>query len=198
MRLHPKVASDPFILVVTLCLLWLSACTQVMEEQPRCDPLEFTPFFEDGRCSRHLPPDTVAQGQLRTDEHFYAGTSEGELATTFPFTVTMAVLERGQERFNIFCSPCHDRVGTGQGMIVQRGFTSPPSFHSERLRQAPEGHFYDVISNGFGVMPDYAEQVPPADRWAIVAYIRALQLSQYAALEELPAGLRQQLPGGDQ
>ncbi|HEX6385214.1 MAG TPA: cytochrome c [Anaerolineae bacterium] len=187
-------------LIVLCCLLWLAGCTALdMAEQPRCDPLEYTTFFDDNRCSRHLVANTVARGQLNLDEHFYGGTDEqGELVDTFPFVITRDVLARGQERYNIFCTPCHDFVGTGEGMIVRRGFTAPPSFHTDRLRQAPVGHFYDVISNGFGVMPDYAEQIEPEDRWAIVAYIRALQLSQYAPLEELPAGVREQLSGVDE
>jgi hypothetical protein len=136
----------------------------------------------------------VARGFLDEDEHLYAGRVNGQLATTFPFEITADVLERGRERYNIFCTPCHDYTGSGQGMAVRRGFRSPPpSFHSDRLREAPDGHFFDVISNGFGAMNDYSVQVKPRDRWAIVAYVRVLQFSQNAPLQELPAQDRQEL-----
>ena len=152
-----------------------------MAEQSRYEPLEGSTFFADGRSSRPLPTGTIARGQLNSDPHFYAGMQGGELATTLPMTVTRALLERGQERFNIFCSPCHDRVGTGKGTVALRGFRRmPASFHDDRLKQVPPGYLYYVISNGFGVMDDYAAQVKPEDRWAIVAYIRALQFSQDA------------------
>jgi mono/diheme cytochrome c family protein len=120
---------------------------------------------------------------------------DGRPADTLPFPVTRQLLERGQERFNIYCTPCHDHLGSGQGMIVRRGFSPPPSLHIERLRLAPVGHFFDVISNGYGAMPNYGKQVSPHDRWAIAAYIRALQLSQHATLAEVPDGARQQLQG---
>jgi mono/diheme cytochrome c family protein len=114
---------------------------------------------------------------------------------TFPFAVTKEIVERGQQRFNVYCAPCHDRTGSGEGMIVKRGYAKPPSYHIDRLRQAPDGHFYDVITSGFGAMPDYAAQIPPRDRWAIVAYIRALQLSQNATVNDVPAGQRANLGG---
>jgi len=174
-------------------LLAATACRQDMHDQPRYEPLEATTFFKDGRASRPLVEGTVARGQLRIDDHFYRGMIDTALATTFPFPVTKDVLERGQERYNIFCAPCHDRVGTGKGMIVQRGFRHPPSFHLDRLRRAPVGHFFDVITNGFGAMYSYAGRIPPGDRWAIIAYIRALQLSQNATIDEVPAGQRQKL-----
>lgn len=161
-------------------------CQQQMANQPRYDPLEASDFFADGRSARPLVEGTVARGQLRLDEHFYTGKINGQLATTFPFPVTAEVLDRGQERFNIYCTPCHDRLGTGLGMVVRRGYRQPPSYHIERLRNAPVGHFFDVMTRGFGAMPDYAAQIPPRDRWAIVAYIRALQLSQSATLDDVP------------
>ncbi|MFB3817138.1 MAG: cytochrome c [Candidatus Methylomirabilales bacterium] len=138
-------------------------------------------------------PGTIPRGHLRADEPFYTGKSGGELVTTLPVPLTRKLLERGQERFEIFCAPCHDRTGGGRGMIVQRGYRQPPSYHIDRLRQAPIGHLFEVTTKGFGVMPDYAEQVPPADRWAIAAYIRALQLSQHARLADVPPERRQQL-----
>ena len=179
--------------LMVLGLLLLTACRQKMADQPRYEPLVRSTFFEDGRAARPLVEGTVARGELRGDELLYAGKEGGKPADLFPFPVTLAVLTRGQQRYNIFCSPCHDRVGTGQGMIVRRGYRAPASFHMDRLRQAPAGYFFDVISNGFGVMPDYAQQVHPEDRWAIVAYIRALQLSQHATLADVPEGQRQQL-----
>jgi mono/diheme cytochrome c family protein len=172
-----------------------AGCRQDMHDQPKYKPLRASAFFEDGRSARPLPEDTVARGQLRDDEHLYMGKSGGALATTFPFAVTSEVLERGHDRFDIYCSPCHDRLGTGKGMVVRRGYRVPPSFHMERLRDAPPGHFFDVITNGFGVMPDYAAQVAARDRWAITAYIRALQLSQHAALADVPAEEQARLQG---
>lgn len=174
-------------------LFLLAGCRQDMHDQPRHEPLEPSTFFEDGRSARPPVPETVARGHLRDDEHLYAGKSGGAPADALPFPVTRAVLKRGQERYDIFCAPCHDRVGTGQGMVVRRGYTRPSSFHVERLRQAPVGYFFHAITNGFGVMPGYAAQVPVQDRWAIVAYIRALQLSQRAALADVPARERSRL-----
>jgi hypothetical protein len=175
-------------------LLLLSACTQKMADQPRYEPLEESSFFPDHRSARPLPVGVVARGFLNADEHLYAGRVNGQLAPAFPFEITPQVLDRGRERYNIFCTPCHDRLGTGKGMAVLRGFRrGPPSFHSDRLRDAPVGHFFDVISNGFGAMNDYAAQIKPRDRWAIVAYIRALQLSQNETLQDLPLEDRQEL-----
>ena len=168
-------------------------CQQKMADQPRYEPLTRSTLFGDERAARPLVEGTVARGQLRSDEHFYTGKQGGKLVDTFPFPVTPSTLARGEERFNIYCSPCHDRVGTGQGMIVRRGYRAPASFHMDRLRQAPAGYFFDVMTNGFGVMPDYAQQVHPEDRWAIVAYIRALQLSQHATLADVPEDQRRQL-----
>lgn len=176
-----------------LTALLLGGCQQQMANQPRYDPLEASDFFKDGRSARPLLPDTVARGELQLDEHFYTGKIKGQLATTFPFPVTADVLNRGQERFNIYCTPCHDQLGTGLGMVVRRGYRQPPSFHIERLQKAPVGHFFDVMTNGFGAMPDYAAQISPRDRWAIVAYIRALQLSQDATLADVPPADRDRL-----
>jgi hypothetical protein len=169
-----------------------------MHDQPRYEPLEASGFFADGRASRPLVPGTVARGQLHTDTHFYLGKVDGTLVDTLPLPVTRPLLERGRERYDIYCAPCHDRLGSGQGMIVRRGFRSPPSLHIDRLREAPIGHFFDVISNGFGVMTDYAAQVAPPDRWAIAAYIRALQLSQHAQMTDVPAEIRPQLQSTNQ
>jgi len=183
------------LLLSAFCFLVVTGCRQQMADQPSYRPLQQSTFFGDDRSARPLPPGTVAQGQLKADERFYTGKSGGALATSLPVPLTRELLARGQERFNIFCSPCHDRTGSGDGMVVQRGYRRPPSYHIDRLRQAPIGHFFDVITNGFGAMPDYAAQVPPADRWAIATYIRALQLSQNATLADVPPEARRQLEG---
>ena len=164
-----------------------------MHDAPRYEPLEASTFFTDGRGSRTLVANTVARGMLREDEHLYQGTIDGQLTDTFPMPVTAEMMARGRERFNVFCSPCHGRTGQGNGMVVQRGFRAPPSFHDERLRNAPVGYYVNVETNGFGAMSDYAAQVPPADRWAIAAYIRALQFSQRATVEDVPPGARNEL-----
>lgn len=182
-----------FILASVLALSALAACRQQMAEQPRYDPLEPSVFWADGQSARPLVEGTVARGELRDDEQLYAGGSTTAIAVEFPIPVTLATLRRGQERYNIYCSPCHDRTGSGNGMIVQRGFPRPASYHSEILRKQPVGHFFRVITQGFGAMPSYASQVPAADRWAIIAYIRALQLSQNATLNEVRAEERDRL-----
>jgi mono/diheme cytochrome c family protein len=167
----------------------LSGCRLDMHVQPKQNPLSRSDFFADQRSERPPVEGTVARGQLREDAYLYTGqigTSPGDY---MPFPVTTEVLERGRERYNIYCAPCHSRVGDGNGFIPSRGFPrNPPSYHIERLRKAPLGHFYDVITAGFGIMPDYASQIPPEDRWRIVAYIRALQLSQGATTADVPAG----------
>jgi mono/diheme cytochrome c family protein len=162
------------------------ACRQDMHDAPRYEPLEASTFFTDGHSARTLVANTVARGQLKEDRHLYEGIVDGKPADTFPMPVTAAVLARGQERFNVFCSPCHGRTGEGNGMIVQRGFRHPPSYMEDRLRNAPVGYFFDVMTHGFGAMQDYSAQVPVADRWAIAAYIRALQFSQRASMDDVP------------
>ena len=178
------------MIAVAGLLIVASGCRQDMHDQPKYQPLERSTFFEDGRASRPLLAGTIAQGQLRDDAQLYTGKSGKDFVTTFPFPITEQVLRRGQQRFNIYCSPCHDRLGTGLGMVVRRGLRQPPSYHIDRLRDAPVGYFFDVITNGFGAMPDYATEVPPADRWAIVSYIRVLQCSQNATLADVPADKR--------
>lgn len=166
-----------------------------MADQPRYKPLAKSTFFGDDRSVRPLVPGTVARGQLDADEAFHTGKVGDQPVATLPLPLMRELLERGRERFDIFCAPCHGRVGNGDGMVVRRGFRPPPPYHIDRLRQAPVGHFFDVITHGFGAMPDYAAQVPPRDRWAIVAYIRALQLSQHASLADVPPQERQRLQG---
>lgn len=176
-----------------LGLLFLGGCDQQMGDQPRYDPLEPSVFFRDGQSARPLPPGTVARGQLREDAHFYEGMANGSPAKTFPFRVTMQVLQRGQERFNVFCAPCHSRTGDGDGMIVRRGFPRAASLHDPRVHELPPGHLFRVITLGIGAMPSYRTQVEPYDRWAIIAYVRALQLSRNGTLADIPPDNRIQL-----
>jgi mono/diheme cytochrome c family protein len=176
-----------------------AGCRQDMQDQPKYIPLRPSAFFGDGRSERPLIAGTVPRGHLDDDTAFYTGKGpDGKFLDTFPMTVTKDMVLRGQQRFNIYCSPCHDRNGNGQGMVVQRGFRHPPSYHIDRLRQVPAGYIFDVITNGFGAMPDYETQIQPADRWAIVSYVRALQLAQQGTINDVPAEARAQLQGGKQ
>jgi hypothetical protein len=178
-------ARRPYIILVLLVLV---GCRQDMHDQPRFKPLAESDFYADLRSARPPVEGTVARGQLHEDSYLYTGKIGNNPGDYMPFPVTEDVLARGRERFNIYCAPCHSRVGDGNGMIVQRGYRAPPSFHTERLRKAPLGYFFDVMTSGFGAMPDYASQIPPHDRWTIVAYIRALQLSQEANTSDVPPG----------
>jgi mono/diheme cytochrome c family protein len=163
-----------------LLALAASGCRQDMHDAPRYKPLAASDFFADGASARSLPAHAVARGQLREDPLFQTGTTpEGDIVAVVPMPVTRELLARGRERYGIFCAPCHGATGDGRGMVVQRGYKQPSSYHVDRLRQVPVGYLFDVMTNGFGVMPSYAAQVPPEDRWAIAAYVRALQLSQY-------------------
>jgi cbb3-type cytochrome c oxidase subunit III len=171
----------------------VSGCRLDMHLQPKYLPYEPTTFFADGRSERPPVPGTIARGQLRLDELYFTGKENGAEADEFPFPVTRRDLERGRERYNIFCSPCHDYTGRAQGFIVQRGFPLPASYHIQRLREAPVGHFFAVITNGFGAMYSYADRIDPADRWRISAYIRVLQLSRTATLGDVPEGERGKL-----
>lgn len=171
---------------ILMSLALAAGCRQVMNDQPRYKPLAASDFFPDGQSARPLADDTVARGHLQTDRLLYAGKSGDKDAAIFPFPVTLPVLDRGRERFQIFCTPCHGVLGNGDGMVVERGFRGPPSYHIDRLREAPVGHFFNVVTNGFGAMSSYASRIPARDRWAIIAYIRALQLSQQAKLPDVP------------
>lgn len=182
--------------LVILAAVCAWGCRLDMHLQPKYKPDEPSSFFEDGRADRPEVAGTVARGHLQADQLLYTGRVDGKLVDQFPFPVTAKVLERGQQRFNIYCSPCHDYTGSGNGMIVQRGFPAPPTYHSDRLRQAPAGHFFEVITNGYGAMYSYAARIAPRDRWAIVAYIRALQLSQHATLADVPSEEQQKLTSG--
>ena len=174
-------------------LVLAAACRQDMHDQPKYVPLRQSSFFGDERSARPLVPGTVARGHLRDDTLLYTGKINGADATVFPLVADARVMARGQERFDIYCSPCHGRTGQGDGMVVRRGFRRPPSFHEDRLRNAPIGHLFDVITNGFGAMPDYATQIRAEDRWAIVVYMRALQLSEHATLADVAADKRSEL-----
>lgn len=175
----------------------LAGCRQDMHDTPRYEPFEESDFFADKRAMRPFVEGTVARGHLRDNDLFYTGMVDDDLTDTLPpdVEVTRTLLDRGQERYNIYCAPCHSQLGDGNGMVVQRGFKRPVSLHDDRLRAERIGYFYDVITNGFGQMPNYAAQVAPADRWAIAAYIRALQLSQNATVDDVPAGERGVLDG---
>ena len=181
---------------VVLALAATVACRQDMHDQPKFIPLRPSEFFSDGRSERPLLEGTVARGHLKDDAAFYTGKGpDGKPINEFPFPVTREVIERGQQRFNIYCAPCHGRLGNGDGMIPRRGFRHPPTYHQDRLRNAPNGYIFDVITTGFGAMQDYAAQIEPRDRWAIVAYVRALQLSQNASISDVPPEARGQLGG---
>ena len=195
-------------ILVVLCLLFASSCRRDMQDQPKMKPFRSTTFFSDGLSARQPVEGTVPRGYLRTDTALFTGKKNKNLSNisasasttpagpqpsasasgqanafaddidTFPFPITEETVRRGQERFNIFCSVCHGKTGHGDGMVVRRGFRRAASFHDDRLRTAPVGHFFDAITNGWGAMPSYAAQIPVQDRWAIIAYIRALQFSQ--------------------
>jgi mono/diheme cytochrome c family protein len=168
-----------------------------MHDQPKFKPYAKSDFFADQRSARPLVDGTIARGHLREDTVLYTGKADGKPVEVFPFAITGDLMERGQERFDIFCSPCHGRTGNGDGMIVRRGYRRPPTFHQDRLRQAAPGYVFDVITSGFGAMPDYAQQIPVEDRWAIVAYLKALQRSQQATIDNVPAAERARLGAAD-
>lgn len=186
----------------------LAGCSQKMVSQPRYDPLEPSRFFPDGQSARQPVPGTIARDATPPDRHLTTSRSAAALAdqppsldrpadyeTTFPFSVTAAVMQQGRAQFQIYCVPCHGRAGTGTGTVVAAGYPKAESFHGEKIWQAPAGYLVDVVSRGHGSMPSYAAQIPPADRWAIIAYVRALQFSRHAPVSELPPGVREHLPG---
>lgn len=181
------------VLVSAILCLGLTACHRDMYEQPYKRPLQSSSLFTDQSASRPLAPHTVSQEEPADIDSKETGFQNGRLLTDLPMPMTASMLAHGQERYDIFCAVCHGADGYGQGMIVQRGFPAPPSFHTDRLRQAPAGHFFDVMTRGYGVMYPYASRVSPEDRWAITAYIRALQFSQHAPATALPSDLQAQL-----
>ena len=181
-------------LAVAGVLLVGIGCRQDMHDQPKYIPLRSSAFWMDGMGSRTQIAGTVARGQLRADAYYYTGKNGVKEGDRFPFPITEAALERGQERYNIYCTPCHSRIGDGNGMIVQRGYAKAANLIGDnRIVSAPVGHYYDVITNGWGAMPDYQSQVAPADRWAIAAYIRVLQMSQNASMNDVPADMRDKI-----
>jgi len=207
---RPELRRSAGMVLGLAVLLLAPACGRRMDmyDQPRYKTMRASSFFDDGKSAREIVPGTIARGFLEEDRHLYHGmVDDTTFAATFPMPVTRDVLLRGQQRFDIYCTPCHDYVGSGRGMVVRRGFKQPPSYHQDRLRNAPVGYLFDVMTNGFGAMSGYASQIPVLDRWAIVAYIRALQYSQNAKLAELPpaeqqafeAAIRQSVqPGADE
>jgi cytochrome c553 len=193
-----RVRASGFSLAGLGILFLFTGCRPDMFQQPKSNPLSASDFFEDGAGSRPLVPGTVARGHLEENQPFYTGKRGTNLLETFPLPITRAVLDRGRERYDIYCSVCHGRTGDGNGMIPQRGFPPPPSYHIDRLRQAPVGHFFDVMTQGYGVMYSYASRVGPEDRWAIAAYIRVLQLSHDARLDDVPPAERAKLESANQ
>lgn len=184
------------LIIAVAMLLALTGCRQKMANQPRYDPLEPSSFFSDGMSARPRIAGTVARGELSTNPFLDTGKINGQIGDGFPFPVTREVVDRGQQRFNIYCQQCHGRTGDGNGMIPSRGYRRPPSFHTETLRTATTGHFFDVITNGFGSMPSYKTMIPPRDRWAIIAYVRALQISQSATIDDVPPAERANIDRG--
>ena len=216
-----------FAVCATSVALLSTGCQQQMADQPSYKPLEASSFFANGQSSRQLVAGTVARGHLEIDTHFYTGRKPGanvqaetartehppplgknvagnsralderQFVDTFPFPVTLEILEHGRERYMIYCTVCHDALGTGRGKIVERGYTPPPSYHIPRLRSVPVGHLFAVISEGYGSMPSYAGQISPRDRWAIVAYVRALQRSQHFPADELTPDMKQEMASAE-
>lgn len=172
-------------LVLLLPVVLATGCHQDMYDQAKKEPLEASEFFKDGRVARPLVPGTIARGHLETDTPMFTGREGGQFVADLPTKLDEKLLKQGQTQFNIYCTPCHGQIGDGDGMIVSRGFKRPPSYHIERLRGAPVGHYFDVITNGFGAMPPFKNRIAPEDRWAIIAYVRALQFSQFAPASAL-------------
>jgi mono/diheme cytochrome c family protein len=183
----------PLPLALSVLVLGGLGCRQDMHDQPKYKAYRASTFFGDERSARPLLEDTVARGQLREDEGYFTGRNGATPVDVLPMPVTAALVRRGQERYGIYCTPCHGQIGRGDGMVVQRGYRRPPSFHIDRLRGETPGYIYDVVTKGFGAMPDYASQIPVADRWAIVAYVRVLQLSENAREADVPPQWRPSL-----
>ncbi len=181
------------LISVPVLFVALTGCRNDMHDQPRYKPLQASAFFADHRGSRPVVDGTVARGHLRIDEARYTGKIAGENIDQFPIPIAKADIERGQNRFNIYCTPCHGKLGDGNGLVVMRGYRQPPSYYDDKLMKAPVGHFFDVVTNGFGAMPSYASRVTADDRWRVIAYIRALQLSESAKVNDVPADQRQNL-----
>jgi mono/diheme cytochrome c family protein len=192
MKTFRKQSSCVLLLGSAAALLLIAGCRQDMQNQPKMIPQRESSMFADGRSARPQVEHTVARGQLDEDQYFYTGLIAGKEQNAMPYPVTLEVLERGQERFNVYCTPCHSRVGNGDGMIVQRGYKPAGNYHDAKRLAEPLSHYFYVMTNGYGAMPDYSAEITPIDRWAIAAYIRALQLSQAATLADVPAGVQVQ------
>lgn len=192
-RLQLRGKSPVWLLFAASALLVLSGCRQDMHNQPKYVPYRSSEFFQDGLSERQQIVHTVARGELHEDDYLYTGKVGTKDGDRFPFPITQAIMERGRERYDIYCSPCHSRVGDGNGMIVKRGYRQAANFHDQKYASQTVGHYYDVISHGFGAMPDYGAQIEPPDRWAIAAYIRALQYARNGTRSDVPADQRGQL-----
>jgi mono/diheme cytochrome c family protein len=184
-----------FACLILALLVSLAGCRRDMQDQPRYKPLRASRFFPDSRSARPVPRGAIARDERNDLDLIHTGLQNGTFASQFPMKITKPVLQRGQERYNIFCTPCHGFLGDGQGMIARRGFKWPANLHTDRLRNAPPGYLFQVVSNGYGAMPAYRDQIAPNDRWDILAYLRALQLSRNAALGDVPSDARSQLEG---
>jgi mono/diheme cytochrome c family protein len=194
---HSSLATRHLLQIAVVGALAIAGCRQDMQNQPKYKDLRGSSFFDDQRSARPIPEDTVARGFLDADQRFTTGKENGKPIAALPVPLTRELLARGQQRFQIFCTPCHGMLGNGLGIVVQRGYRQPPSYDIDRLRAAPVGYFFDVMTHGFGAMPDYATQIPPADRWAIAAYVRALQLSQRTTMADVPPDARPALERPD-
>lgn len=189
-------SSSAILGVISLgAFLCATACRQDMQDQPKYKPLAESRFFADGRSARPIPAGTIARDESNDDDAFHTGAANGAFLASIPMPVNATLLDRGEDRFNIYCSPCHGRLGDGNGMVAQRGFRAPANLHTDRLRSVPPGYIYQVITNGYGAMGDYDDQIPVNDRWAIVAYVRALQLSRNANVNDVPASARAEMDG---
>ena len=184
-------------LAVAFAIAATSGCRQDMQDQPKYKNLRGSAFFEDRRSARPVVEGTVARGRLYADAAFRTGKANGQPVATLPMPLSREILQRGRERYGIYCTPCHGMTGDGRGIVVQRGYRQPPNFNIDRLRAAPVGYFFDVQTNGFGAMMDYAAQIPAADRWAIAAYLRVLQLSQSTTIADVPADALRALESPD-
>ncbi len=178
---------SPIPAALAIALVFTTACRRDMQDQPKYKPLARSTFFTDGRSARPIPADTVARDELNNNDSFHTGESNGNFLEAIPVPVNLQVLHRGQDRYDIFCSPCHGRIGDGNGMVAQRGLRIPANLHTDRLRSVPPGYLYQVITNGYGAMGEYSYQLSVSDRWAIIAYMRALQLSRNARMSDVPA-----------
>lgn len=191
-------ASRLAVAATLLSGLVLPACRQDMHDQPKYKAAGYSEFFADHRNNRASVPNTVARGRLNEDDHLYRGKVDGKPAETYPFPITAEILQRGRERYSIYCQPCHSPQGDGNGIVVQRGMKRPPSYHIERLQKSPPGYHFDVISNGFGAMFDYSDRINVQDRWAIVAYVQTLQQSRNTNVKDLTPEERTKLSAAEQ